>query len=292
MAPDAARAAIDVINQPWMDEITLAFALEGLQALQLGTGSHTDVVSISLSSTDAVGHRYGPASRELHDQVLRVDRFLGVFLDSFFKLRDSTRVVIALTSDHGVTPFPETQPASAEPRGVRTSLSALNNSTRQALQQKGLAAGAFAVDAGVAYVDPAAFAAARIDMDSLATAYAAAARAIPGILRVDTYKSLLAADTVADHVARRWLHMFPPDVPVLFIATLQPNSMWRSTDAMHGTPHDADANVPIILFGRPFAPGRYADTVRVVDIAPTLARVANLTPAERLDGRVIQRALR
>src|ERR1051325_6557580 len=75
--------------------------------MKLGAGPHTDLLSVSFSTTDAVGHRYGPDSRELHDQILRLDRYLGAFLDSLYTLRDSSRVVLALTSDHGVSPFPE-----------------------------------------------------------------------------------------------------------------------------------------------------------------------------------------
>ena len=41
-----------------------------------------DLLSVSLSTTDAVGHAFGPDSREIHDQVLRVDRWLGAFIDS------------------------------------------------------------------------------------------------------------------------------------------------------------------------------------------------------------------
>jgi arylsulfatase A-like enzyme len=56
---------------------------------------------------DAVGHAYGPNSRELHDQVLRADRALGRLIDSLYKMRDSTRIVFAMGADHGVTPAPE-----------------------------------------------------------------------------------------------------------------------------------------------------------------------------------------
>jgi hypothetical protein len=103
--PDSAALALP--SFPWMDQVTLDMALAGLEAMQLGRGPQTDVLAVSLSTTDAVGHRYGPDSREIHDQVVRLDRMLGVFLDSLYATRDSSRVVIALTSDHGVTPFPE-----------------------------------------------------------------------------------------------------------------------------------------------------------------------------------------
>ena len=103
---DPARAAACSSAFPWMDDLTLQFALDGLQAMQLGTGPQTDVLAISLSTTDAVGHAYGPDSRELHDQILRLDRYLGAFFDSLYKVRDSSRVIVALTADHGVAPYP------------------------------------------------------------------------------------------------------------------------------------------------------------------------------------------
>ena len=104
---DSAAAALSIAAFPFMDEITLRFALAGLKELQLGaTSRRTDVLAISLSTTDAIGHAYGPDSREMHDQILRLDRSLGVFLDSLFKLRDRRRVMVALTADHGMTPLP------------------------------------------------------------------------------------------------------------------------------------------------------------------------------------------
>ena len=96
-----------------MDQLTLDLALEGVTELGLGTGPQPDLLAVSLSATDAIGHRYGPDSRELHDQILRLDRMLGVFLDSLYTLRDSAGVVIALTADHGVASFPEVNPGGA-----------------------------------------------------------------------------------------------------------------------------------------------------------------------------------
>src|SRR5205823_3953923 len=104
---DAANAARLFTEYPAMDSATAQFALAGVDAMQLGVGPQTDLLSVSFSTTDAVGHRYGPDSRELHDQILRLDRYLGAFIDSLYKLRDSSHVVIAFTSDHGVAPIPE-----------------------------------------------------------------------------------------------------------------------------------------------------------------------------------------
>ena len=102
----ARRVGSELAETPVMDSLTLQLALDGLRTLNLGRGPAPDLLNISLSTTDNVGHRYGPDSREQHDQILRLDRDLGAFLDALFRERDSTRIIIALTADHGMTPLP------------------------------------------------------------------------------------------------------------------------------------------------------------------------------------------
>ena len=92
---------------PTMDSVTALFALEGLRRLGLGEGPQTDLLAVSFSATDYVGHAYGPDSREAHENELRLDETLGWFIDSLYKLRDSSTIAIALTGDHGMSPIPE-----------------------------------------------------------------------------------------------------------------------------------------------------------------------------------------
>ena len=78
------------------------------------------------------------------------------------------------------------------------------------------------------------------------------------------------------------------------VATLKPYSIWGLANvaiAMHGQPTELDSHVPLILWGPGVRRGVYAGRVSTVDIAPTLARLLDLTPAEPLDGRVLTEAL-
>src|SRR5437867_1044910 len=103
---DSTQAAAAVAGVPAMDSLTLLFALEGFEALRLGRRG-TDVLAVSLSTTDAVGHAFGPDSREIHDQVLRLDRYLSWFLKRVTDRVGRDNVIVVLTADHGVTSFPE-----------------------------------------------------------------------------------------------------------------------------------------------------------------------------------------
>src|SRR2546423_448427 len=301
--PDTATRLLSEF--PWMDEITLDFAMTGVNALNLGAGPQTDLLSISLSTTDAIGHRYGPDSREIHDQILRLDRSLGIFLDSLYRIRKQKDVVIALTADHGLTPFPEVHArdpnAGAIRVDVRPVLQRLSNSLATAgVPGNGLSyllgvyrGNGFSMDGGVFELDRAALATARINQDSLLRAVSADFLRVPGVARADRISDLARADTVNDKIARRWLHMFADENKAALVVTLAPYNYWLSAFiAPHGSPNDSDAHVPIIFYGDKVKPGSYPEFARVVDMAPTLAAIVRVTPQERLDGHVLRDAIR
>ncbi len=290
---------------PWMDDLTLAFALHGVNALQLGAGPQTDILAISLSTTDAVGHRYGPDSREIHDQIVRLDRSLGQFLDSLFRIRSQSDVIVTLTADHGMAPFPGIKSYDPNADVVRVNVEPLLKEIDSSLGAAGvrgaslrsvggpLVGRGFSFDRGVLELDHAALRAANVNADSLVERFRAAFLRTPGIARADRISELALRDTVTDHVARRWLHAFAPDDDVALLVSPAPYSSWFAFyGATHGTPNDVDARVPIIFYGGAFRPGRYSGFARVVDMAPTLAQVLRVTPGERIDGRPLFDAIR
>jgi predicted AlkP superfamily pyrophosphatase or phosphodiesterase len=292
---DSAAAAAASLATPWMDEITLDLALDGLNALSLGKAPHTDVLSISLSATDAIGHGYGQDSREIHDNVLRLDRNLGAFIDSLFKLRDSSRIAFALTGDHGVPTIPELVPASVKPTPVRVNPADLSTSLREAIASAKLDTNLVALDQQIVLVnrDLAALGDRTKDLNNALSIFAARARSLPGVARVDRFQDLLRRDTINDAITRRWVHQFPATSNVELVITLTPFSIFgEGSVASHGSPYDYDTNVPVIFAGPWFAPGRHAEFVRTVDMAPTLAEIAGVKWSEKLDGVVLRRALK
>lgn len=289
---DSVVAASAVRVSPFIDEITLDLALSGLNALSLGQPPRTDVLAISLSATDYIGHTYGPDSREAHDNVLRLDRSLGIFFDSLFKLRDSTRIAIVLSADHAIGSVPELAPASTTPAPVHVDGAALAALLRRDVAAEGIDSTLVTFDAQTVLANRND---AKLNLDRLDRAldnFARDARKLPGIARVDRLRDLARADTVHDAIARRWLHQFPVNSNVQLVITLTPYSIFSGIVATHGSPRDYDSNVPIIFEGPWFAPGRYGEFVRTVDLAPTLAEIAGVKPTEKLDGVVLRRALK
>ena len=287
---DAADAASLVRATPFIDEVTVAFALHGVRALGLGAGPQTDLLAVSLSASDFVGHRFGPDSREMHDQVLRVDRTVGVLLDSLYRMRDSSRVVVVLTSDHGVGSIPEYSAAFTNSAARRVELHSLMPVVRARLRAAGVDTSAVAIEQEFVVVNRGAFRSAS-SADSLVEWLAAAVRRVPGVRRVDRFAALVA-DSLRDPVARRWSHQLPASAPVELIVTLDSLNTWGGNVASHGSSYGYDSHVPLIFAGAGIRAGRYTEFVRTVDIAPTLAELAGITPGERLDGLILRPALR
>ncbi len=262
--------------------------------MKLGEGPVTDLLAISLSTTDAVGHAYGPDSREIHDQILRLDRFLGAFFDTLFTLRDSTRIVFALTADHGVTPIPGSKSRYPNQGAGRVNLRPAVVPLFASLREAGVDTSGFSFeDESVLILDEAALRRRGLRVEAVARAFASEVMKVPGVLRVDRVATLASKDTTTDYVARRWLHMLPPDLKAAAVVTLKPYWYYSGVNfATHGSPHDMDANVPIVFYGAGIKPGRYTRKALVVDIGPTLAEIIGVRPTERLDGRPLREAIK
>ena len=293
MPEDSAAAIRAFIRTPWMDELTLAFALEGVRRLGLGRGPAPDILAVSLSSTDAIGHTWGPYSREIHDQCLRVDRMLGTFLDSLGRLRDPRRTLVVLTSDHGITPMTGWARRNGFPLAASVSLDTILAAFRDSLARRaGPGRWVRFADAGLIALDRTGLARRGVNVDSAVLALAAVIRGEHGVLRVDTPRSLAAADTATDAIARRWRNAVPPDVGAELMVTLQPKFAFGSPSyAEHGQPSDDDTHVPIVFMGPGIRPGAYANRVSVVDLAPTLAVLLGVRPTEPIQGRALTEAL-
>ena len=282
-------------RRPWMDSLLLTLALEGARAMRLGNSRSPDILAVSLSTLDYIGHEFGPESREVHDMMLWLDRYLGAFLDALDRRYGRNRVVLALTSDHGITARPE----ASWRRGAAAAFVAVDSVLRPLrdtlMLRLGPSPGRWIPwrDVGMVALDRFALARRGIDVDSLAAAIADRLRRLPGVAQVDTRLTLAGADTVANTAARRWVRMLSPDTPGEVFVTLAPlHYMGRPRNVQHGQPSDDDARVPLILAGPGVRPGVYTGKAAVVDLGPTLAALAGVRPTEPVDGRVLSEALR
>src|SRR5438093_5159125 len=298
LPPDSVQAAAAIAGVPAMDSLTLLFALEGFEALRLGRKG-TDILAVRLSTTDAVGHAFGPDSREIHDQVLRLDHYLAWFLKRLTDRVGRDNIVVVLTADHGVTSYPERTRAKTNAPAYHVSLDTVVIAVNRDLDRLAGAGnpprGWLEFETGMLFLrDNGRFAAIGVKTDSVLDALAARILRVQGVARVIRPADLARADTASDPVARRWLHHLAPDAGVVLTVTLQPASVWDIPNvpiAMHGQPSEDDSHVPIIFWGRGVRRGSYAGRMNTVDIAPTLAVLLGVSPLALVDGHARIEAL-
>jgi predicted AlkP superfamily pyrophosphatase or phosphodiesterase len=287
---DPGAAAALLPHFPWMDSLTLDIALTGVAALGIGSGDEprTDLLSISLSAVDEVGHDFGPDSREMHDLLLRLDGYLGWFLDSLASTTPSRQTLLVLTSDHGTQAMPEqAAPIGGHP-AARAWPSTMVHSVANELRARWRTDFRIRFDYGIVTADVGALRSRGIDTDSLSQSLAARFRQEPYVDRVYTPRSLARAPTT-DPLAARWRHTIPDNFGWLVAVVPHEGTTWDSwaKGANHGTPWLADVQVPILFWGGGVQPRTVTRAVRTVDIAPTLARRIGVSPTEPLDGVVL-----
>jgi predicted AlkP superfamily pyrophosphatase or phosphodiesterase len=284
---DSAALASKVIESPWMDSLTLDFALEGARQLRLGSRRSPDLLIVSLSTTDEIGHDWGPDSREMHDQIVRLDRALGRFLDSLGTMVPAQRTIVALTADHGggsITDY--TRDVLHRPAG-HVAIGDVVSTLRGQFQDRWRTPFDFAQESGLVSANVAALRARGIDVDSLSAALARDLAARPGVARVLTPRTLAAASR-SDTVAMRWRRQLPSDFGWLAAVVLKPDYIWSSSGmATHGTPAAEDVGVPIIFMGPGITHRSYGRPLRTTSIGPTLARLIGVSPTEPVDGVVV-----
>jgi predicted AlkP superfamily pyrophosphatase or phosphodiesterase len=287
---------------PFSNELVLSLAEAALANEHLGEDADTDVLTVSFSANDIVGHRYGPYSQEVMDITLRVDRQIARLLDAVEARVGLSNTVVVFTADHGVAPSPEHALAMHLPGGrVRVSdvLAAVRNRIRA---RYGKSAERDTTDDyiqiysnGQIYFNRAALDRDGVRQEEIERVAGEAALTVPGVARYFTRTQLVSgAVPAADATARRVLHGYNPrrsgDV-VLIQEAYKYLSDYVSI-ANHGTPYKYDTHVPLIIMGGGVTPGRYLQPSTPADIAPTLARVLGVEPPSNAVGRVLSEAIK
>src|SRR5262249_40892908 len=103
-----------VLNSPRGNDLLLDFAKRAIDAEKLGQGATQDLLCLSFSSNDLVGHCWGPDSQEVLDMTLRTDLIVKDLLDTLDAKVGRDRYVVVVCADHGVCPSPEASRAAGK----------------------------------------------------------------------------------------------------------------------------------------------------------------------------------
>ena len=280
-----------VYGSPFGNELLKEFAIAALEAERLGQRGVTDLLTVSFSSNDAVGHSYGPDSPEVRDMAVRVDRVIGELLARVDALVGLDRTIVAFTTDHGVAPVPEVQQQRKLPGG-RMKQEELFGPILGALAGKYGEGKWILATAGTSpYLNHALIAEKGLDPVEVRRVAAAAASKIPHVARVYTRDQLLSGDVTPDTIGRRILRGYNLQRSGDLEIVLDAYWLRASAGTTHGTPYSYDAHIPLVLMGPGITPGAYHATAALNDLAPTLATLLSIENPSGSSGRVLTEAL-
>jgi hypothetical protein len=268
-------------DSPFGNDLLVALAEAALEGETLGRRpGGTDVLALSFSCNDAVGHDKGPHSAEIRDITVRTDAALERLLATVDRTVGLSRTLVVLTADHGVAPVPEQMNAWKMPGG-RFARAELEKAVGSALE-KAYGAGAWVEGrAGTdLYLNRALLAEKGIDPAEVESRVAAAIETLEPVWRAYTRSQLVEGRVPGDPWSRRVLLSFDRERSGDVTVLLEPYWMGSSSGTTHGTPFSYDTHIPLVLMGPWIKKGRYHRPVTLNDVAPTLSTLLDVeTPS-------------
>ena len=278
---------------PFALDFLASFAKAAIEAESLGADQYPDLLSISFSAPDLIGHSYGPDSQEVLDTYVRLDRVIADLLDYIDRRVGLANTLIAMTGDHGVCPVPE-YVASLGMDAARIEPKPLTDAVNKALAAR------FGEEKWVVsfvndqlYFDRKLIADKRVMASEIERVAGEAALTVPGIVGYYTRTQIVEGRMPDGPIARRVVNGFhrarSGDVwiitkPFSFVAE-------GNLATTHGSPYNYDTHVPVLFYGPGVRAGRYHVECSPSDLAPTLAALLGVEMPSNRTGRVLFEAI-
>ena len=259
-------------DSPKADEAVVTLAKTVMEELDLGQRGNVDYLGLALSSTDYVGHLFGPLSQEQLSNLMHLDRLLGDFFNYLDENVGEGKWIIGLSADHGVATMPEYEQERGNTSASRIDAREKSRGRTRALQAA-LAEGG--------------------SPEEIAERLARQLEAEGTVAKAYTHRELTMGEP-ADSFAIFFRNSHYPGRAHsslsrygVEIRYAEGELLYRANGTSHGTVYWYDRHVPLILLGKGIGAGVSESPAYTIDLAPTLARLAGIAAPDDLDGRVI-----
>ena len=282
------NGGFDILKSiPAGNTITAAFAKAAITNEQLGTDEHTDFLTVSFSSTDYIGHQFGPNSVEIEDTYLRLDNDLSDFLSFLDREVGAANYTLFLTADHAAVAVPAYLQALKIPAHYfdwDAFKAFLTSTTKNYFKASNFIAH---VSNNQLFLNKAAIESAGFTVTEVANRLAEEVVNFEGIYKAVTATTMQQTEFTSGILAKLqkgYNQKFSGDVLLLpYPATLS----GRRTGTSHGSGNSYDTHVPIIFYGNGIQQGSSATQYDIVDIAPTMANLLEIEFPNGTTGKVI-----
>ncbi|MGB7763199.1 MAG: alkaline phosphatase family protein [Bryobacteraceae bacterium] len=285
--PDPGQLYSAIEATPYGNEIVEAFAERALAGEQLGQRGVTDLLAVSFSSNDYVGHAYGPDSPEARAISADTDELLAKFFGALDRAVGLGNVLVVVTADHGVAPVPEVNTARHMPGG-RMEDGIIAKTVQETLGKKyGQFDWVTATLESVVYLNHELIAFKKLDLAEVERTAAEALREVPHVFRVYTGVQLADGQAMQDSVGHMAINGYFPRRGADLEVLTDPYWIIGGKGTTHGLPFGYDTHVPVIFLGSGIRAGEYDNNITPNDIAPTLSTILRVETPSGSFGRVL-----
>jgi Type I phosphodiesterase / nucleotide pyrophosphatase len=301
----------DMVNSPYGNDLLLAFAKECITQEKLGQRNVPDLLTISFSSNDLVGHTWGPDSHEVFDMTLRSDLILADLMKFLDDKVGAGNYSLIVTSDHGICPLPEAaalKKLDAKRISPTTVIAGADEHLRQAYgapaeapdkievkpeaepkvdakddkaeEKKPKYVWVEAISYPNLYLNRKQLTAKELPVDLVAEKLAAWVRTQPGIDRAYTQKQLLGDVPKDDIYFVRTRNSFHPERSGDVVVVTKPYHLLDiyATGTTHGSPHEYDTHTVFLAYGPGIAGGKRPEKITPLHACPITADFLGLNP--------------
>ena len=277
-----------IASTPYGNTLTAEMAKAAIEAEKLGADNVTDILAVSFSSTDYVGHSFGPNSMEIEDTYLRLDKDLGDFFNYLDTKVGKGQYLVFLSADHGVAHVPGFLKENKIPAGTVGSSGIMNRFNPQLKQKFGgdaliVSMYNYQVHLNHPVIDSLNLNEAEIKrwiIDSLSKM-----EEISRVVDLAQLGNLPLNSKIKDMIANGYFPKRNGDIQIVF------KPQWidgGSTGTTHGSWSPYDAHIPLLWYGWHIKPGKTNREVYMTDIAPTLAALLRIQMPSGSVGKVIE----
>ncbi|NOY07099.1 MAG: alkaline phosphatase family protein [Chlorobi bacterium] len=279
---------------PFSNQLLVKAAKMAVLTEKLGMRGYTDLLMISFSSIDYIGHTWGPDSREIMDACVRTDRDLAALLTFLQREVGLSNCLVVLTSDHGVAPIPEHEQKRRRKAGriFSTEFKRVTHALDSVFGTPPRGKRWFkAVSFPNFYLDRSVLVQKGLSLPEFEKVFRRAVLGIRGIAAVYS-RTDLQRPTKKNRAVRL---MFNPERSGDYYVVQRKGWVYTYGDSKtgtgHGSPYDYDAHVPLIFFSPRLKRGTYRGTTGISSLAPTVGKLLGIE-IPSCDGKPLRLALR
>ncbi len=287
--PALAKQSLEVLKAtPFGNSLTKDFAIETIKSENMGKGSVTDFLAVSFSSTDYVGHQFGPNSIETEDTYLRLDKDLAELLSFLDNWVGKENVLVFLTADHGIAPVPEYALRYHIPAGVVNEGQLFSTIKKTLHQQLGDSTLVIAFQNQQLYLSHEKMMKMNVTEEKLCDILEPVLMKINGVRNIFPSSKPEHSSLPSSRIDMMRNSFFPKrsgDIMILY------EPFWiggRHKGTTHGSIFFYDTHVPLLWYGWEIKNGSSSSRVFISDIAPTIADFLNIQEPNGCVGNPIE----